>query len=110
MRKRLTKIYTRTGDDGTTGLGTGTRVPKESLRVEAYGTVDELNAVLGLVRACQPSADIDALVVEIQNQLFAVGAELATPDAAGRGMVQTGESQIAVSQSKSRILVKMGRE
>jgi cob(I)alamin adenosyltransferase len=51
MGHRLSKIYTRTGDDGTTGLGDGTRVPKDSLRVEAYGTVDELNSVLGMVLA-----------------------------------------------------------
>ena len=77
---RLTKIYTRTGDDGTTGLGDGTRVPKEHLRVEAYGTVDEANSAIGLVLAVSalPPA-IAALLLEVQHDLFDLGGELATP-------------------------------
>lgn len=80
MGNRLTKIYTRTGDDGSTGLGDGTRVPKEHIRVEAYGTVDEANSAIGLVLAV-PSipAPIAALLLEIQHDLFDLGGELATP-------------------------------
>jgi len=74
------KIYTKTGDAGDTGLFGGGRVPKSHPRVEAYGDVDELNAVLGLVRATEPMPRIDDLLVPIQVDLFAIGALLATPD------------------------------
>lgn len=73
------RIYTKTGDDGTTGLFAGPRVPKDHPRIEAYGTVDELNAVLGRARAEGLPADIDQLLGIIQSELFNVGAELATP-------------------------------
>lgn len=72
------KIYTRTGDDGTTGLFGGGRVRKDDLRVEAYGTADELNAVLGTVRAAGVDAEVDGLVARLQKELFVLGAELAT--------------------------------
>jgi cob(I)alamin adenosyltransferase len=78
----LNKIYTKTGDDGTTALGTGERRPKDDLRIEAYGTVDETNAAVGLAR-CDLSAEfsvLDAMLAAIQNDLFDLGAELATPD------------------------------
>jgi cob(I)alamin adenosyltransferase len=71
------KIYTKTGDDGTTGLFGGGRVKKASLRVDAYGTVDELNATLGLARAAGVEADVDGLLAHIQADLFTLGAELA---------------------------------
>jgi cob(I)alamin adenosyltransferase len=71
------KIYTKTGDTGETGLYGGGRVRKDAPRIEAYGTVDELNAVLGLARANAPTAEIDALLARVQNELFDVGAELA---------------------------------
>lgn len=74
------KIYTKTGDRGDTGLFGGGRVAKSHPRVEAYGDVDELNAVLGLVRAVEPLPRIDVLLVPIQQDLFAIGALLATPD------------------------------
>jgi cob(I)alamin adenosyltransferase len=79
---RLNKIYTRTGDDGTTGLGTGERRPKDDLRIEAFGTVDESNAAIGLVRAELPKefSALDSMLSAIQNDLFDLGAELATPD------------------------------
>lgn len=73
------KIYTKTGDDGTTSLFSGGRVAKDHLRVEAYGTVDELNSVIGVVRAHQPNAKTDAWLADIQHQLFNLGADLATP-------------------------------
>lgn len=76
------KIYTRTGDDGTTSLFSGGRVPKHHLRVESYGTVDELNSVLGLARAFQPTAQTDDYLTRVQHQLFNLGADLATPLAA----------------------------
>jgi cob(I)alamin adenosyltransferase len=71
------RLYTKTGDDGTTGLFGGLRVNKDCERVETYGTVDELNAVLGLVRAGGVPAEIDELLEAIQSDLFAVGAEIA---------------------------------
>ncbi len=73
------KIYTRTGDRGETGLFNGTRVPKSDARVDAYGEVDELNAVLGVVRAAGVDPDIDAVLVHLQRDLFALGARLADP-------------------------------
>ena len=77
---RLNKIYTRTGDDGTTGLGSGERRRKDDLRIEAYGTVDEANAALGLARlATAGDTEIDAMLSAIQNDLFDLGADLATP-------------------------------
>ena len=78
----LNTIYTKTGDDGTTALGTGERRPKYDLRIEAYGTVDEANATVGLARMelSAELADIDAMLFRIQNDLFDLGAELATPD------------------------------
>lgn len=79
MGHRLSKIYTRTGDRGTTSLGDGRRVPKTSLRVEAYGMIDELNAVLGMVRAEMPNQSVDQVLLRVQHELFEFGAELATP-------------------------------
>jgi cob(I)alamin adenosyltransferase len=75
---RLTKIYTKTGDKGDTGLGDGSRVAKYDLRVEAYGTVDEANAVIGLARLHVDEV-LDAILARIQNDLFDVGADLCTP-------------------------------
>jgi cob(I)alamin adenosyltransferase len=72
------KLYTKTGDDGTTGLFGGRRVSKASARVEAYGTVDETNAVIGLARASSPDPWTDAVLAQLQNDLFVVGAELAS--------------------------------
>lgn len=74
------KIYTRMGDSGQTSLLGGKRVRKDDPGIEAYGTVDELNAVLGLVRAEQLPREIDALLARVQNELFELGAELATPE------------------------------
>jgi len=79
------KIYTKTGDQGETGLFAGPRVSKADLRIEAYGTVDELNAFLGLARAEGMPAEIDGLLTRIQHELFSVGAELATPDPQAAG-------------------------
>jgi cob(I)alamin adenosyltransferase len=80
MGHRLSRIYTRTGDDGTTGLGDGLRVPKEHLRVEAYGTVDEANSAVGMVLAVAglPAAVVESLTA-VQHELFELGGELCMP-------------------------------
>jgi cob(I)alamin adenosyltransferase len=80
MANRLSKIYTRTGDDGSTGLGDGSRVPKESPRVEAYGTVDEANSTIGVVIAVSsiPSA-VKECLIDVQHDLFDLGGELCIP-------------------------------
>jgi len=79
MGKRLTQIATRTGDDGTTGLGDNTRVPKDHLRVRAMGDVDELNSHIGLLLCEQMPDEVRELLVEIQHQLFNLGGELSIP-------------------------------
>jgi cob(I)alamin adenosyltransferase len=80
MGKRLSKIYTRTGDDGTTGLGDGSRVAKDSLRVDAFGTVDEANSAIGVVLACDSVPnDIRKMLTEIQHDMFELGGELCIP-------------------------------
>jgi cob(I)alamin adenosyltransferase len=89
------KIYTKTGDRGETGLFGGPRVSKDAPRIEAYGTVDELNSVLGVVRAQSVQSDIDVLLGQIQNELFALGAQLATPDPTAHHTAMIGPPQIA---------------
>ena len=80
MGHRLSKIYTRTGDKGTTGLGDGTRVPKTHARIEAYGAVDEANSAIGMVLAVPGvPADITQVLTQIQHELFDLGGELAVP-------------------------------
>jgi cob(I)alamin adenosyltransferase len=80
MGNRLSKIYTRTGDDGTTGLGDGSRVPKDGVRVEAYGTVDELNSSIGVLLAVpELPPEVSACLTEIQHELFDMGGELCIP-------------------------------
>ncbi len=80
MGHRLTKIYTRTGDDGSTGLGDGTRVPKEHLRVEAYGTVDEANSAIGVLLAINGlPPDVVECLTSVQHELFDLGGELSVP-------------------------------
>jgi cob(I)alamin adenosyltransferase len=73
------KIYTKTGDKGNTSLFGGKRTSKDSLRIEAYGTVDELNSALGIARALNPKLDLDEIIGRLQNDLFVLGADLATP-------------------------------
>ena len=79
MGNRLSKIYTRTGDKGVTGLGDGSRVDKDSLRVEAYGTVDELNSAVGLVLAATLPDRVRQCLVRVQHELFDLGGELCMP-------------------------------
>jgi len=96
---KLNKIYTRTGDDGTTALGTGSRVAKYDLRVEAYGTVDETNAAIGLARvhSAASAPALDAMLGRIQNDLFDLGADLCFPDESkkGRASLRVSDAQIA---------------
>ncbi|HEY1135984.1 MAG TPA: cob(I)yrinic acid a,c-diamide adenosyltransferase [Xanthomonadaceae bacterium] len=79
MGNRLSKIYTRTGDDGTTGLGDGSRVAKDSARVSAYGTVDEANSAIGVLLATDLPDDVRTLLTTIQHQMFDLGGELCIP-------------------------------
>lgn len=78
----LNRIYTRTGDNGTTALGSGERRKKYDLRVSSYGTVDEANAVIGCARAAGASDELDPILARVQNDLFDLGADLATPETA----------------------------
>ena len=103
MAIRITRVYTRTGDDGMTALVGGKRVSKDAARIEAYGTVDELNAVVGLVRAWNEEGKgqrelhlrLDAMLQEIQQELFDLGSELATPeDFTYEGMHRMGEEEV----------------
>ncbi len=88
MGNRLSRIYTRTGDDGSTGLGDGSRVAKDDARVHAFGTVDEANSALGVLLAVPLPEDIGALLTRIQHQLFDLGGELCIP---GHAAIQQGD-------------------
>src|SRR3989304_5568052 len=103
MAIRITKVYTRTGDHGDTGLVGGKRVPKDSPRIEAYGTIDELNSVVGLARAFneekiaagEAHRFLDLVLRRIQDELFDLGSELATPaDVFQEGMYRVGEREV----------------
>ena len=110
MAIRLTKIYTRTGDKGLTALVGGKRVPKESGRLEAYGTIDELNAIVGIVRTYVPQYQqkfgaeytwYSEMLRRIQNERFDVGSELATPDDAEyEGMHRMGEGEVKLLEQE----------
>jgi cob(I)alamin adenosyltransferase len=98
------KIYTKSGDEGSTGLFAGPRVSKDDPRIEAYGTVDELNAAIGVARSqliddSPPSQGLDKLLQSVQNQLFAVGAELATPKPEEHGTHWIGDGEISELES-----------
>jgi len=103
MPIRITRVYTRTGDRGETALVGGKRVPKDAARIEAYGTIDELNALIGLVRVFNEERLgegeghrwLDDVLRRIQNRLFDLGSELATPeDAVYEGMFRVGEAEV----------------
>src|SRR6266705_863774 len=104
MAIRITRVYTRTGDRGDTALVGGRRVPKDSARIEAYGTIDELNSIIGLARVFNAEQLergpkhrwLDEALRKLQNELFDLGSELATPDdAVYEGMFRMGEAQVA---------------
>lgn len=104
MAIRIDRVYTRSGDDGQTGLVGGKRVDKDDLRIASYGDVDELNSVIGVVRSAlasppyaggEPAARIDAVLGFVQQELFDLGSELATPpEAEYEGMIRIGDEQI----------------
>lgn len=103
MVVRITRVYTRTGDKGETGLVGGKRVPKDSQRIEAYGTIDELNSVVGLARTfndekinvSEAHRFLDVILRQIQDELFDLGSELATPpDFFQEGMYRVGEREV----------------
>lgn len=103
MPVRITRVYTRTGDRGDTALVGGRRVPKDAARIEAYGTIDELNAALGLARvfnaerleAAEGHRWLDGVLRKLQDELFDLGSELATPeDAAYEGMFKVGDAEV----------------
>lgn len=103
MGNRLSRIYTRTGDDGTTGLGDGSRIDKDSLRVEAIGTVDELNSAIGVL-LCKPlNAQVQSTLVDIQHTLFDIGGELCIPGTA----VITGDSVVTLEQQLDALNVDL---
>jgi cob(I)alamin adenosyltransferase len=93
-------IYTRTGDLGETGLFAGPRVGKDMPRVEVYGTIDELNAVIGLVRTEPVGEAIEPVLERVQNELFQIGAELATPDPVARGTRWIGREHVRVLEAE----------
>jgi cob(I)alamin adenosyltransferase len=89
------KIYTKTGDQGETSLFSGGRVRKDHLRVEAYGTVDEMNSIIGTARAHEPAPEVDVFLERVQNQLFQLGSDLATPmDAQAEWIVRVDEASV----------------
>src|SRR3989442_3399167 len=102
MPIRITRVYTRSGDKGETGLVGGKRVPKDALRIEAYGTIDELNAVVGLARVFNGEAPagaarerMEAILKRLQNELFDLGSELATPaESHYEGMFRAGDDGV----------------
>jgi cob(I)alamin adenosyltransferase len=116
MAIRLSRIYTRTGDKGTTALVGGKRVPKESGRIESYGTIDELNSIIGIVRTYLPDYQdrlgddyvwYSEMLRRVQNELFDVGSELATPnDAEYEGMHKVGDAEVKLLESE---IDKMGK-
>jgi len=86
------KVYTKTGDNGTTALFGGTRVPKDHIRIESYGTVDELNSHIGLIRDQEINTHYKAILIEVQDRLFTVGAILATPP--DKELLKNGEKRL----------------
>ncbi|HVO24953.1 MAG TPA: cob(I)yrinic acid a,c-diamide adenosyltransferase [Candidatus Margulisiibacteriota bacterium] len=107
MAIRITRVYTRSGDSGETALVGGKRVPKDALRIAAYGTLDELNSIVGLARAFNSETAIpgardrlEEILKRVQNELFDLGSELATPaEAAYEGMFRVGEDQVTALES-----------
>lgn len=108
MAIRITRVYTRTGDKGETALVGGSRIPKDSPRIEAYGTIDELNSIVGLARAFneeklkegEAHRFLDSVLRQIQDELFDLGSELATPaDFFKEGMYRVGEHEVKSSSN-----------
>ena len=106
MGHRLSKIYTRTGDDGSTGLGDGARIGKDSLRVDAYGTVDELNSAIGMVLADPLPVAIGEALIQVQHDLFDLGGELCIP---GHAAIQVFLLRLEQSHGDSRVEHRLER-
>ena len=96
------KIYTRTGDDGTTGLIGGSRVKKHNIRLESYGTIDELNSYIGLIRSMQTDTRTNQVLEIIQNKLFVIGANLATDESIALIKKQLPCKRLTLSCSKEK--------
>ena len=98
---RITKVTTRTGDDGTTALGGGQRLPKDALRIEAYGTVDELNSAIGVALAADPAPAVATVLARIQNELFHLGSDLCVleADKASRPVPRIEERHVAALEA-----------
>ena len=103
MGNRLSKIYTRTGDDGSTGLGDGKRVRKDDERVEAYGTVDELNSALGVVQAFDLRDSVAQLLAEVQQKLFDLGGELCIPGSAVLTELDVERLEVALDELNANL-------
>ena len=98
---KLTKIYTRTGDDGTTGLADGTRRAKHDLRIACYGTIDEANAAALARTALEEKSELSEVILRLQNDFFDLGADLATPDPDMEGALRITDDQVAQPEEKS---------
>jgi len=98
MGHRLSKIYTRTGDDGSTGLGDGSRAGKDGPRIEAIGTVDELNSHIGLLLSMDPGARVADFLLRVQHRLFDLGAELSIPDSAMLAQKQVDATEAVLDE------------
>lgn len=103
------KIYTRTGDDGTTGLIGGSRVKKFDLRLDAYGTVDELNSYIGVIRSLQTESHADSVLEKIQNKLFIIGANLASDSSVTliKKQMPVGKTDIELIEKEMDIMTKV---
>jgi len=97
------KIYTKTGDDGTTGLQGGKRVSKSNIRIQAYGTVDELNASIGLILSSKIDTDLEELLKSIQNDLFVVGSDLSNSDLSSKENRVTSEMVVNIEKNIDRL-------
>ncbi len=102
------KIYTKTGDKGTTALFGGTRVPKYHLRIETYGTVDELNTNIGMIRSQQIDEETDKKLIEIQKNLFTLGSELATDPA--KAVMKSGKERLKISKLREKQVEDLEKE
>jgi cob(I)alamin adenosyltransferase len=103
MGNRLSKIYTRTGDDGTTGLGDGSRINKDSLRVDAMGDVDELNSVIGLMMTEAVPANLTGMLTQIQHDLFNVGGEICIPNYVILKQVRIDDLEQSIDELNSQL-------
>jgi cob(I)alamin adenosyltransferase len=97
------KIYTKTGDDGTTGLQGGKRISKSNIRIQAYGAVDELNASIGLILSSKIDAELEELLKSIQNDLFVVGSDLSNPDLSSNENRVTSEMVVNIEKNIDRL-------